>query len=637
MLLQASYDIQLVSFSLVTAVLTAYSALGLIPRIIQDDTRQISLFWLAIASIALGSGVWAMHFIGMLAYQLPLTINYNVFLTLLSLLIPVFMNAAGFSIAFHERKRIHSIAGSLTIGIGIIGMHYTGMAAMHMDSSMTSNHIEATISYNKGIVVLSAIIAIIAATVVVWLPDAFKRGAFKFSIRNRLISAILMGLAISSMHYVAMMAVTINAAHTNKIPPKEMLLNELNIGIGVTLATILLFFLIQYMAYIYKISQAYKKLQSSEATLRQRTRELEFQKFALDEHAIVSIADAQGRITYANDKFCQVSGYNQDQLLGEDHHLLNSGYHPPGFWKEMWTSITDNKVWHGEVKNKTRNGDYYWVETTIVPFFDENNRPYQYISIRTEITAIKQKEHQLERAKEDAESSNEAKAKFISVMSHELYTPLNAIIGGVQLLELSSLSEEQIEYTNIIHNGGNDLTKLIDSILEYSRNNQNQSDDEASSFHLKNCIKKSIDSFLSKAMKNGLSLQLSMSSELPDYIKAPECTLIKVLNNLIDNAIKFTDAGTVDVVVSPGVQTNSIEVEIRDTGTPIPNEMQSQIFQDFAQLESTINHSKSGAGLGLALAKKLVESAGGQIGLRTATESGNVFWFMLPYESPDSI
>ncbi len=134
------------------------------------------------------------------------------------------------------------------------------------------------------------------------------------------------------------------------------------------------------------------KLQESYAQLKETFEELEFQKFALDQHAIVSIADRSGRITYANRKFSEVSQYGNEELLGQDHRLLNSGYHPREFWVEMWRMIRHGETWHGEVRNRCKDGSYYWVDSTVVPFMDSEGKAQRYVSIRTDITARKKLE-----------------------------------------------------------------------------------------------------------------------------------------------------------------------------------------------------------------------------------------------------
>ncbi|MFC3801832.1 PAS domain S-box protein [Cohnella sp. GCM10012308] len=130
--------------------------------------------------------------------------------------------------------------------------------------------------------------------------------------------------------------------------------------------------------------------------LRRSLEQLADVKFALDESAIVAITDRRGRIRYVNDKFCEISGYSRDELLGQDHRLVNSGYHGKAFMNELWTTISSGKVWRGEIKNRGKNGREYWVDTTIVPFVDGDGAPYQYLAIRHEVTRLKETEAELQ-------------------------------------------------------------------------------------------------------------------------------------------------------------------------------------------------------------------------------------------------
>jgi len=138
------------------------------------------------------------------------------------------------------------------------------------------------------------------------------------------------------------------------------------------------------------------RLTRARNTLRTSLLELEFQKFALDQHSIVSISDSSGKIIYANDKFCEISQYSREQLLGQDHRVLKSGYHPSEFFREMWQTISHGQVWQGEIRNRRKDGTFYWVDSTIVPFMDENGKPLRFVSIRTDITARKEMDEQLE-------------------------------------------------------------------------------------------------------------------------------------------------------------------------------------------------------------------------------------------------
>ncbi|OYY93550.1 MAG: hypothetical protein B7Y41_12410 [Hydrogenophilales bacterium 28-61-23] len=146
-----------------------------------------------------------------------------------------------------------------------------------------------------------------------------------------------------------------------------------------------------------------RRLSDKSEQLRLSLRDLEFQKQALDEHAIVSITDARGHIVYVNDRFCAVSQYSRPELIGSDHHIVNSGQHPKQFFQDMWRTIASGQVWHGQVCNRRKDGSFYWVDTTIRPFIGDDGRPDRYISIRTDITTVKEAETLLKFGNEELE------------------------------------------------------------------------------------------------------------------------------------------------------------------------------------------------------------------------------------------
>ena len=208
--------------------------------------------------------------------------------------------------------------------------------------------------------------------------------------------------------------------------------------------------------------------------LLQRSEEInmtmEQRQSALDAHSIVGITNIHGTITYANEKFSEVSGYSNEELVGENHRLVNSGTYDDDFWTEMYTTISSGKTWrHPAIKNKTKDGSTYWVDTTIFPFMGSDGKPESYIAIRTDVTKNKEAEIELLKAKEDAEAAVGAKADFLASMSHEIRTPMNGVIGMLDLLSRENLTKQQADNVGIASSSATSLLSLINDILDFSK------------------------------------------------------------------------------------------------------------------------------------------------------------------------
>jgi len=153
------------------------------------------------------------------------------------------------------------------------------------------------------------------------------------------------------------------------------------------LLLVIITFLTLYFFYHYR-----KIINTLNIKLIKVEKELGYFKYALDNSTIVGITDKEGTIIYANKKFSDISGYSIEELIGQNHRILNSGYHSKEFFKNLWDTIKSGNIWNGEIRNKTKSGQYYWVDATIIPQLDENNKPYQYIAIRHDITKRKDNE-----------------------------------------------------------------------------------------------------------------------------------------------------------------------------------------------------------------------------------------------------
>ena len=172
---------------------------------------------------------------------------------------------------------------------------------------------------------------------------------------------------------------------------------------------------------------------SSELALQQSLKELADIKFALDQSTIIAITDQRGIINYVNDEFCRISKYSREELLGQDHRIINSGYHPKEFIRNLWTTIGSGKVWKGELRNRASDKSIYWVDTTIVPSLNSEGKPYQYVAIRHDITQLKLAEEQIRQQAADLQRA--AQLSFIGELAaglaHEVKNPLAGIQGVV--------------------------------------------------------------------------------------------------------------------------------------------------------------------------------------------------------------
>ncbi|MDB9874522.1 ATP-binding protein, partial [Flavobacteriaceae bacterium] len=363
--------------------------------------------------------------------------------------------------------------------------------------------------------------------------------------------------------------------------------------------------------------------------------EVENIKMALDESAIVAITNQKGIITYVNDKFCEISKFSRTELIGKDHKIINSGYHSKGFIKDLWQTIATGKIWKGEIKNLAKDGSHYWVDTTIVPFFNDTGKPIQYIAIRADITEKKKVEADLIKAKKTAENSVKIKEEFLRNMSHEIRTPMNGIIGFTDLLLKTNLNSEQNEFLDRIKKSSNTLLVLTNDILDLSKLESGKLLFESIEFDLIDLIDQVMKMVAHSAKRKGIELSLFIDSKCPRYIKGDPTRLNQILLNLINNAVKFTEEGEVNIYVKPKIEKDDlipITFKIEDTGIGMSTEAQKIIFDSFTQARSDTTRKYGGSGLGLAIVKMIVDQRKGEIHLDSKLGKGTTFTITIPFD-----
>jgi PAS domain S-box-containing protein len=353
-------------------------------------------------------------------------------------------------------------------------------------------------------------------------------------------------------------------------------------------------------------------------------------------HSIVSVTDREGRIVEVNDGFCRISGFDRDELIGQTHGIVNSGVQSADFWTGMWRSITANRPWRGEICNRAKNGSLYWVDSVIAPFLDEAGQTRNYISIRTDITARKEAEGALHRmnaelahATQVAEKANLAKSEFLSSMSHELRSPLNAILGFAQLLDSGSPAPTPTQKESIdqVLLAGWYLLALINEILDLSLIESGKLSLSPESMALSDVLADCESMIEPEARKSGIALTFPAFA-CAQFVKADRTRVKQVFINLLSNAIKYNRPGGSVTIACHGVGTDRIRVTFEDTGEGLSPEKLAQLFQPFNRLGQE-SGSKEGTGIGLVVSKRLVELMGGTMGATSTVGIGSTFWIEL--------
>ncbi|KAF0102924.1 MAG: multi-sensor hybrid histidine kinase [bacterium] len=355
-------------------------------------------------------------------------------------------------------------------------------------------------------------------------------------------------------------------------------------------------------------------------------------KRALDEHAIVSITDAQGNITYANQRFCDISGYSREELLGRNHRLLKSGAHDEEFYRDLWSTISGGETWVGEICNRAKDGRLYWVLATISPMLGEDGLPSQFIAIRADISRIKDAESALVKAKENAENANRAKSEFLANMSHEIRTPMNGVLGMLALTLESPLTAEQREYLELARTSADSLLHIINDILDFSKIEAGYLDIHEEAVELRALLDELGRLHGARCREKGLEFAVEVDATLPATLLLDPVRMRQVLNNLLGNAIKFTASG--GVTLSAKRLGYGMRIAVRDTGIGIPRDKQAKVFEAFAQADGSITRRFGGTGLGLSITSRLVRLMGGLIGVESEPDVGSEFYFLLPISEP---
>lgn len=363
---------------------------------------------------------------------------------------------------------------------------------------------------------------------------------------------------------------------------------------------------IQIRGYIVDIT----KRKKAEIELRKLSRAVEHSP------ASVMITNQDGDIEYVNEKFCEVTGYSKEEVLGKNPRILKSGYHDKVFYEEFWNHILSGKDWKGEMQNKKKNGELFWESVLISPLINKDGDITHFVAVKEDVTEKKGMIDELVRAMERAESANKLKDAFIANMSHEIRTPLNGILGLTSIIKdmyAENIKEEDEELFAGIDHSSKRIIRTVDMILNYSRIQTGEFPVIPREIELSSICENLVKEFNTAAKGKALELSFKNKIDKKVILFGDEYSITNSISNLIDNAIKYTNKGFVDIILYNGDE-GEVLLDVKDSGIGISEGYIQHIFEPYQQEQMGYGRAYEGVGLGLPIVKKF-------LGLNNATIS----------------
>jgi PAS domain S-box-containing protein len=345
---------------------------------------------------------------------------------------------------------------------------------------------------------------------------------------------------------------------------------------------------------------------------RESKRQLEALKYALDAAAIVARTDRAGKITFVNDKFCEISGYDREELIGQDHRILNSGVHPHEFMRELWRTIGQGHVWRGEIQNRAKLGHLYWVDTTIVPLPDADGKHCEYIAIRFDITSRKAAESRLR-----DQAALTQLGEMATMVAHEVRNPLAGLTGALQILgERFPADSEERMVVGDMRERIRALNATLTDLLTYARPHPMRRADH----DLLEVVENVVAGLRADARFTGLQIEVGGA---PATCHVDLELMRGLLLNLALNAAQAMNGrGRLQILVEPEGQV--CVVRVIDNGPGISAQVRNRVFEPFFTTKSR------GTGLGLAIVRRVVEQHEGEVILRSPESGGTEVRISLP-------
>ncbi len=349
--------------------------------------------------------------------------------------------------------------------------------------------------------------------------------------------------------------------------------------------------------------------------------------------------DFKGKIILLSPSIKETLGYEPEELIGKD---INNFYLYSKQARELLKQLIKNKSYRNfEASLVNKQGDIIQFICNVRLIYDHNIRSAAIEGVARDITKIKEANLELKQAKELAEKSLKVKELFLANMSHEIRTPMNGIIGMIDLLEGTTITDEQREYVRTIKKSSETLLNILNDILDLSKIEAGKMQLKKEPVRLKNVLEKIYALFSQQALAKNIKLYYHLSERLPEYLMIDETRLLQILSNLVSNAIKFTEGGgSIDIDMKKAKvhgKRHMIKCTVSDSGIGISPESTKQLFSLFTQLDTTTTKTYSGTGLGLAISKELTKLMGGKIGVFSTMGHGSSFWFTFEADPSDKV
>jgi PAS domain S-box-containing protein len=612
------HEFPLVTLSIIIAVLASYTALALATRVsvARDGARRA---WLLGGSITMGTGIWSMHFVAMLAFQLPVQIAYDVPLVALSLLAAV--AASGFALVVASRPSLGALqlaAAAAVMGGGIASMHYTGMAAMRMS---------AHLRYDYWLVGLSAVIAVSASAAALGIFRRLRHDHARGRWWLRAGASLLLGFAITGLHYTAMTAAHF-APLSAPAAPHGFVIAADGLATAVVVATIC----ILTLTLLGSIVDHWVRVRLAGADALRESEE-RYRTVVSQVREVIFRADVTPRWTFLNPAWTEITGFTQEETLGRSiFDCVHPEERPMALlaFRAMAEGTRGSSRHEGRYLTKT--GDIRWMEVHVRVSRDAGGACTGVAGTLRDVTERRNAEEALRTAREAAEAASRAKSEFLSRMSHELRTPLNAILGFGQLLEIEDLSPDNRESVGHILKGGRHLLDLINEVLDLAGIEAGRLRLSPEPVGVSEVAREVLELLQPVAAQRAIALRAHSAKGCPSHVLADRQRLKQVLLNLLSNAIKYNRHGGSVVVTCEETGGAALRIVVRDTGPGIPPDRLDRLFVPFERLGAE-QTGVEGTGLGLALSKRLAEAMGGSMGASgegVDGGTGSTFWIELP-------